>query len=580
MRVSLWSWVCVVSMAGTGVGCTPTAGTQPDEMDGGSEDGGSKGDGGASCALGDITADRTLSPEDCATYRPEGDVMVREGATLILAPGTQIHFASGSWLLVEDGRLDARGTADAPVVLRGTDDDAAAGYWLGVHIRAGGNASLASTSIRDGGDVDRGCFTADSDAGNVTLTDSRFANCEGAGVRSSRVFTSFRGNTIEESTVGLWLDADVIGSIEDAVVYSGVAHNRIENGYVTSSARWVAQDIPWHVSTDMYVGGTSTPILTLDPGTVLRFARDTWLGVGYGEPGGLVAGGDAGPEVVLGAIDVGAAAGAWLGLRFDDSTLSGSSLTQVRIEQAGDVGHNHGCLSVYNTLADVLSVTDSTFARCERAAVVVRGDASHFAAFSGNRVLESETGLAMDANTIGSLDDAVLYDTSVQRNEITSEYVRRSATWPSQSVDWHVLGNLYVEQQGGVAVLTLANDTFRFTSDSWLAVGYQSDSGGALNATSVVFDAINEGTSSRAWTGLHFNLSTSPSMLTDITVSQAGDSGNGYGGISLFETGNHVTINNPSFDHNEPSDIYYDCYSSPVLQNLPVDAVVVQDNNC
>lgn len=82
---------------------------------------------------GNITADKTLTAD--VTWYLRGDVIVKEGATLTIEPGTTIIADAEviTYLLVEQGaQIIANGTADKPIVF--TSDVKESGAWGGLHI--------------------------------------------------------------------------------------------------------------------------------------------------------------------------------------------------------------------------------------------------------------------------------------------------------------------------------------------------------------------------------------------------------------------------------------------------------------
>lgn len=84
--------------------------------------------------VGDITEDRTL--ESGNTYTLTGGLHVKAGATLTIESGVTIIAKDDDqvdYILVEQGaRIDARGTADNPIVM--TAERKTAGSWGGLHI--------------------------------------------------------------------------------------------------------------------------------------------------------------------------------------------------------------------------------------------------------------------------------------------------------------------------------------------------------------------------------------------------------------------------------------------------------------
>ncbi|PDW00418.1 right-handed parallel beta-helix repeat-containing protein [Candidatus Viridilinea mediisalina] len=68
--------------------------------------------------FGLVAADRTLGPnaESCASYNVTGSIIVNEGVTLTIEPGTTLRFAANLALTVR-GTLVAIGTANQPILL-------------------------------------------------------------------------------------------------------------------------------------------------------------------------------------------------------------------------------------------------------------------------------------------------------------------------------------------------------------------------------------------------------------------------------------------------------------------------------
>ncbi|HIZ85026.1 MAG TPA: hypothetical protein IAC04_00850 [Candidatus Coprenecus stercoravium] len=84
--------------------------------------------------IGDITENRTL--EEGQTYTLTGGLHVKAGATLTIEPGVTIVAQDDDqvdYILIEQGaKIDARGTASAPIVMTSTRKEA--GAWGGLHI--------------------------------------------------------------------------------------------------------------------------------------------------------------------------------------------------------------------------------------------------------------------------------------------------------------------------------------------------------------------------------------------------------------------------------------------------------------
>ncbi|MFO7564639.1 MAG: hypothetical protein R6X02_18495 [Enhygromyxa sp.] len=81
---------------------------------------------------GDINSDTTWTCDNIYRLAPDTHVFVN-GAVLTIEPGTTIQGTAGSALVIEkDARIEAVGTADAPIVFTSTQASPAAGDWGGL----------------------------------------------------------------------------------------------------------------------------------------------------------------------------------------------------------------------------------------------------------------------------------------------------------------------------------------------------------------------------------------------------------------------------------------------------------------
>ena len=112
----------------------------------------------------DIKANRTLVSGN--TYKLDGGIHVKSGATLTIPAGTVIRAVDDDkvdYILVEQGgKIDAQGTADKPIVL--TAERKTPGAWGGIHIcgKAHTNAEGGKGSSEIGGAAYGGSNDADN----------------------------------------------------------------------------------------------------------------------------------------------------------------------------------------------------------------------------------------------------------------------------------------------------------------------------------------------------------------------------------------------------------------------------------
>ena len=113
---------------------------------------------------GSITSDLTLKSGN--SYTLNGELLVKEGATLNIEPGVKIvaqYDDRVDYILIEQGaKINAQGTASAPIVMTSSKEES--GAWGGIHIcgRAHTNAEGGKGSSEIGGAV----YGGDNDADN------------------------------------------------------------------------------------------------------------------------------------------------------------------------------------------------------------------------------------------------------------------------------------------------------------------------------------------------------------------------------------------------------------------------------
>ncbi|MBK9072811.1 MAG: hypothetical protein IPL79_17690 [Myxococcales bacterium] len=134
---------------------------------------------------GDITADTTW--EAINTYRLAGQVFVTDGAVLTIEPGTKIVGDLGSVLVITaDARIEAEGTATAPIVFTSSEPDMpAAGDWGGVVLlgRAPINVTGGTNKVEGfpdsvGSKITYGGSNAAHDCGTLKYVRVEFAGFE------------------------------------------------------------------------------------------------------------------------------------------------------------------------------------------------------------------------------------------------------------------------------------------------------------------------------------------------------------------------------------------------------------------
>lgn len=302
------------------------------------------------------------------------DVRVKDGHKLTIEPCAEVLLAKGKHLQVafpgtpNTGTLVAEGTAEKPIRIAAKDAEP----WASLYVSAPGTARLAYVTLEGGGGGDfedgstidilgDGVLPADPAlfVDHVTVKGSR-----GAGVWMQRGAAFLPGS--KDLTVtgsgGFPLQADehaidalptgtFTGNAADEILLRTYGFGEAGGGLAVD-ATLHERGVPYHMGLtqqeDFIVGGPAgkpAATLTIEPGVVLRFQKETGLRVQTGtssEPahGAIRALGTAEKPIVFTSASATPTAGDWRGIWFGGIPLATNKLDHVRIEYAG---HDCGC---------------------------------------------------------------------------------------------------------------------------------------------------------------------------------------------------------------------------------------------
>ncbi len=127
-------------------------------------------------------------------------IAVPEDSTLILQAGVEVHFRSGSYLLLR-GNLVAEGTPESPVYFRSELAEPDPGSWRSVILRTGANVDFTETWIEDGGanTNEGGMSSSLGTAGSIVWNGGGVRNCGDHGISVNADLSEFRNLTIEDN---------------------------------------------------------------------------------------------------------------------------------------------------------------------------------------------------------------------------------------------------------------------------------------------------------------------------------------------------------------------------------------------
>ena len=278
------------------------------------------------------------------------------GPVLTIEAGSVVRFTDGSGLWFGSfsgpGALRAEGTASAPITMRADAALPAAGDWEGLlFLRNAGPSDLEHVTLSHcgGGGAEPACIWVEGVVGedpDLLLDHVTIQNSGGYGV-FARGEAGFRAGGSALTVTGsqdapVRITPNEAGTIPTGGSFTANGTQAVElgAGRVTRSQTWPQLGVPYLVTSDIVVEGTAAPVLTLPPGSELRFDDGTGLGIGTcgaGGPGTLIAEGTAAQPIVLTSSSASPAPGDWGYLSFECTAGSNSRLRHAVVEYGGGV---------------------------------------------------------------------------------------------------------------------------------------------------------------------------------------------------------------------------------------------------
>lgn len=529
---------------------------------------------------GTIDSDQTWGASNLHVITGNVYVEGAGSATLTIEAGAFVVFNYGCFIHVgynDPGGLRAIGTAVDRITFSANTASPSKGFWGGIyfHDQAYDYDSNPTTGcVLDYCDVSWAGFASGWGRGSGAILvegltsgpSVRVSNCSISNSGSRGILmgdggmfgTGSSGNTITGcNSYPVGIDANEAGTLR-AGAYTGNTLHAIEVDAwepVETTATWVNPGVPYVMNDSLYIEGASAPVLTIQPGTTLRFGSGCSLLVGYNDVGTLIANGSSGQEITFTANSPSPTKGFWVGVYFDSLSVSfvnpsvGCQMDYCIVEYAGGDsgwGEGDGCIMVEGEDPDGPSVRISNCEISNSAAfgILVGWGGSFASGSTGNTVTACNSyPVGIDAHKAQTLAAGTYTGNTIDRIRIEPwYYVDATCTWVNPGVPYEVSGgNLYVEGAASPTLTVASGSTLFFDSGYGLLVG-DGDSGG-FSANNVTFTGRNA--TKGYWVGVIFEDLLTSGSLTNCTVEYGGyDSGySGYSG-GVDDDGNIIIIDN------------------------------------
>lgn len=302
----------------------------------------------------------------------DAEVTIEEGAIL--------EFASDVRFLIRDGSIQAVGTANDPIIMRGSTETA--GFWRGIEIHSSDVTNVFEyVEIHHAGsselnsDAKTAIMVEGFAAGVLGIEHVAVSDTVGYGliVQDGGTLQSFSENTFSNiDGTPVRVAVEQLHKMDSNSTFDSsntTNHVEVEGGTIADDVTWPALGgVPYFVNDTVTVNGD----ITVEAGTTVAFASAIRLIVN----GGLIADGSSAEIVFTGETEQ---AGYWRGIEWNSSNVT-NLLDNVEVSYAG---HPNGFSGGYeaNMLLDgfsgaQLTVRDSTISHGLAHGIVVESGAT------------------------------------------------------------------------------------------------------------------------------------------------------------------------------------------------------------
>lgn len=543
---------------------------------------------------GNIEADETWAGD--AVHVVTCDLYI-EGATgpvLTIEAGAEVRVDANVGIYVayggEPGGLVAQGTADDPILFT-AHGNPEAGAWSGIAFydnTLNGEATLASVTVEHAG----GYFLSGAvhiDQATVEISNSTIRTGAEYGLylyTGAELSSSSIGNTITgHEAYAVQVTAEHAHTILANNDFAGNTVDGVEvlGGTVASSVTWEKLNVPYVVDGDIYVQGSTGPVLTVAPGATIQFKADKGLYIAYGgESGGLIAEGTASDPILFTA-NINPQPGHWSGIDFYDNSLDGQiSFDHATVEYAG--GYYVGAAIRVETAA--LSIQNSTLSHSAGYGLLLTQESGLTADSTGNTLTSNANfPLQVTPEFVKSIPagNSFTGNGAFDGIELVGGDVVTSGTWLAHDVPYVSSGEIYIESAAGPVVTIEAGTTIQFEADQGLYVSYGNESGGLIAqgtaGNEIIFTAhVNQ--QAGHWSGIAFyDSALDASILDHVQVMYAGGY---YLSANIAITRANITVSNSQLGFSEEHGIRIDCATPTMGGNTFNDNTLndVQNDPC
>jgi hypothetical protein len=492
----------------------------------------------------DITTNETWS----GTIHVTQTVLVYAGATLTIAPGTNIVIDAGRSVIIGwnggAATVLASGTAQSPITFCGAAADP--GSWEGLVLETNTTSTsvLENVLVSDGGGTNAGLTLRT----NATIKNVQVRNSGTDGVWATDFHTGSTALSVD-GAVGAAVVLESAGAVDHFPVGGSLTGNgadfvKVDFTYVDASTTFHYLDVPYLQMRSTWVSGSS--IATFEAGVEYRVTAAHQFEVGYNSGGSTihVDGTAAKPVTFRGET---AEAGNWVGLIIDSTVTSGSYLRYTKILHAGDTSPALDIRTAI-TLDNVSLDTNATGVQISAGGLNTDSKVLNVTRTGDVPITVATNGiptLPKGGRLTGNTTDQILVT--------GTDYYEGRGTAPNLGIPYYIDGDLLMD--GGASLTIEPGVTFIMPAGAAIEVGWNSAiatliAKGTAQAP-IVFQGLD--TTAGYWDGINVRANALSGTAIDyVTIKNAGLVNSG--GIVLNK---QISVTNTTVTGSAGYGIYY-----------------------
>jgi hypothetical protein len=309
---------------------------------------------------------------------------------------------------------------------------------------------------------------------------------------------------------------------------------------ISQSVTWTSDKI-YTINSAITVNNNA--VLTIQPGTVVRFGAGGSLSIGYSTNGTLIANGTSASPIVFTSSAVAPTAGSWDGIYFYDKASSNSSVTYCNIMYAGS-NSSYGALNIISCDLAVNNCNIS-FSGSYGIYTSYGNNKGGFISFANNIInTTAKYGLVIDAHKLGTIGTGNTFTNILGISLIGSYNSTTAQTWKNLNAPYIVSQELDID--GNLTIE--AGTRFRFDGPGWLAIGYSNATtfvaDGGTSATPITFTSNAASPVAGSWRGIVFYGFTQTNTKMNYCIVDYAGSNATYGAVDLNGSSSITFTNN------------------------------------